>query len=581
MAVNLSPVGGAAAQFFDNSGQVLTGGKLYTYSAGTTTPAVTYTTSSGGTAHPNPIVLNAAGRVPDSGEIWLTDGVSYKFVLKDQNDVLIATYDNLVGINSNFVNFTGEEETQTATQGQTVFTLATIQYLPATNNLLVFVNGSKQVLGDNYTETSSTVVTFVDGLNVGDIVNFCTATPINTSVITAASVLYNEGEAGAVNRSVESKLQETLSVTDFGADPTGVDDAATAFTDAGSALTKAEVNIPPGSFLLDSDPAPLGSTTWVLQNGADVTGTGNLLGNTISRSTDYTPAWVTNSYDNAWGYMPPNSAQTNYPKSGNLGFTAMGWANEALGATIGFSSAIENTSTGVGSSWCYYGTTVGNTTALAAATHCMEFDILAASTNVGTTIGLAINAGGEAANMPAMGYTFQSVGAAIQIAVNNTGAYSNVNFSKGLYITDNAIEPVFNTAINLSLNHAIRWTGAGFSQLSAIQSTVSVASQATSLAFTQFGFFVNNAGNYPLLQVNNSTSTSNTNYFLLDAAVAGGTPVINAVGVDTNIDLKLFPKGTGKLDIASTGVVGTVGALVGYLPIKVNGTTYKLALYNV
>ena len=180
MAVNLSPVAGAAAQFFDNSGQVLTGGKLYTYSAGTTTPAVTYTTSSGLTAQPNPIILNAAGRVPDSGEIWLSDGVLYKFVLKDQNDVLIATYDNLIGINSNFVNFTGEEETQIATQGQTVFTLTTLQYKLATNNLLVFINGSKQVLGTNFTETSSTVITFVNGLNVGDVVDFCTATPINT-----------------------------------------------------------------------------------------------------------------------------------------------------------------------------------------------------------------------------------------------------------------------------------------------------------------------------------------------------------------------------------------------------------------
>jgi len=55
-----------------------------------------------------------------------------------------------------------------------------MQYQPATNNLLVFVNGSKQVLTTNFIETSSTVITFVDGLNVGDIVNFCTATSVNT-----------------------------------------------------------------------------------------------------------------------------------------------------------------------------------------------------------------------------------------------------------------------------------------------------------------------------------------------------------------------------------------------------------------
>ena len=52
------------------------------------------------------------------------------------------------------------EETQTATQGQTLFTLATIDYAPNTNNIAVFVNGSKQISGTNFTETSVNSVTF-------------------------------------------------------------------------------------------------------------------------------------------------------------------------------------------------------------------------------------------------------------------------------------------------------------------------------------------------------------------------------------------------------------------------------------
>jgi hypothetical protein len=111
MAVFLSPVGGVAAQFFTNTGAVLTGGKLYTYQAGTTTPQVTYTTSAGNVARTNPVVLDAAGRVPDGGEIWLLP-VSYKFVLKDSNDVLIATYDNVFGFNALAVqNYTGDGST--------------------------------------------------------------------------------------------------------------------------------------------------------------------------------------------------------------------------------------------------------------------------------------------------------------------------------------------------------------------------------------------------------------------------------------------------------------------------------------
>jgi len=97
MAVNLSSLGGAAAQFFTDDGVPLTGGKLYTYAAGTTTPQTTYTSSSGAFSHSNPIVLDAAGRVP-GGEIWLTVGTEYKFILKTSTDVTIATYDNLYAI---------------------------------------------------------------------------------------------------------------------------------------------------------------------------------------------------------------------------------------------------------------------------------------------------------------------------------------------------------------------------------------------------------------------------------------------------------------------------------------------------
>lgn len=112
MAVILSPIGGAAAQFFDNDGNVLSGGLIYTYLAGTSTPSTTYTTSTGLIAHTNPVVLDSAGRVP-SGEIWLSFGVQYKFVIKDSNQTLIGTYDNINGINAgaNIQNYTGDGTT--------------------------------------------------------------------------------------------------------------------------------------------------------------------------------------------------------------------------------------------------------------------------------------------------------------------------------------------------------------------------------------------------------------------------------------------------------------------------------------
>jgi hypothetical protein len=98
MTVNLSALAGAGQQFFTDNGSPLTGGKLYSYVAGTTTPQATYTSASGSTAHSNPIILNAAGRVA-TGEIWLTAGDNYKFVLKTSTDTTIATWDNITGIN--------------------------------------------------------------------------------------------------------------------------------------------------------------------------------------------------------------------------------------------------------------------------------------------------------------------------------------------------------------------------------------------------------------------------------------------------------------------------------------------------
>lgn len=98
MTVALSPLAGAGWQFFNNNGVPLAGGKIYTYEAGSSTPANAYTTSAGNVAHSNPIVLDAYGRIPN--EVWLLTSINYKFVLKDSADVLIGTYDNLYGIAS-------------------------------------------------------------------------------------------------------------------------------------------------------------------------------------------------------------------------------------------------------------------------------------------------------------------------------------------------------------------------------------------------------------------------------------------------------------------------------------------------
>lgn len=96
MSINLSAFAGAGAQFFDDNGDPLSGGLLYVYDAGTTTPVNTFTSKAGTTLNTNPIVLDAAGRTPN--EIWLTGGLLYKFRLRDSVGVFIGDYDNIPAI---------------------------------------------------------------------------------------------------------------------------------------------------------------------------------------------------------------------------------------------------------------------------------------------------------------------------------------------------------------------------------------------------------------------------------------------------------------------------------------------------
>ena len=92
MTANLLPC--PKARFFTASGVPLSGGKVYTYVAGTTTPKVTYTDASGLTPNTNPVILDSAGEA----NIWLQG--NYKIVLKNSSDVEQWTVDNVSSVSA-------------------------------------------------------------------------------------------------------------------------------------------------------------------------------------------------------------------------------------------------------------------------------------------------------------------------------------------------------------------------------------------------------------------------------------------------------------------------------------------------
>ena len=175
MAVNFSPFAGAGNQFFDNSGNPLAGGLIYTYDAGTTNPAVTYTSNTGLTANSNPIVLDSAGRVPN--EIWLTEATSYKFVLKTSVGTTLGTYDNVPGLND-FSSTTGAS----------------------------FIGAADGAAGTNWT----TVQGFINRI---------------ISSAGSAYVGFLQAGSGAVARTMQAKVREyPVSPMDFGAVGNGIAD---------------------------------------------------------------------------------------------------------------------------------------------------------------------------------------------------------------------------------------------------------------------------------------------------------------------------------------------------------------------
>jgi hypothetical protein len=156
-------------QFFGTDGNPLVGGKVYTYAAGTTTPLATYVDSAGVTVNTNPIILDTRGEA----NIWLTSA-AYKLVLRTSTDTLIWTVDNI------------------------------------TSN--AYLIGLLDAFKADLANTSDVAK--------GDAL-------VGFKQSNATGILTN-----AVGRTVHQKLQETVSVFDFGAKGDGTTDDTTAVQNA-------------------------------------------------------------------------------------------------------------------------------------------------------------------------------------------------------------------------------------------------------------------------------------------------------------------------------------------------------------
>lgn len=159
MATNLFL--GAKARFLDTNADPLSGGLLYTYAAGTSTPLSTYTTRAGSVANANPVVLDANGEA----DVWLSPGVDYKFVLKNSAGTLQWTEDNIPSSgeadSSSDVVATDPGGRLTLTSltpvtASDVSGASTVYYVPYKSNKVPLYDGATWTLNSISTELSQT-----------------------------------------------------------------------------------------------------------------------------------------------------------------------------------------------------------------------------------------------------------------------------------------------------------------------------------------------------------------------------------------------------------------------------------------
>ena len=116
----------------DGDGVAVSGAKVYTYEAGTTTNATTYTTSALNVANANPIVADSAGRYV----AYLAAGQNLRFIIKTSADVTIDDQDNIQSVPGASVNLDVEGTVGEAiTAGQVVYMSSAAEASPLTAGL--------------------------------------------------------------------------------------------------------------------------------------------------------------------------------------------------------------------------------------------------------------------------------------------------------------------------------------------------------------------------------------------------------------------------------------------------------------
>jgi hypothetical protein len=354
-------------QIYGSDGNPLVGGKIYTYSAGTTTPLATFTDAGGLTANTNPIILNSLGQA----NIWLAPSSSYKFSIYTSADVLLYTVDNIATPIDYLSLVTslaspppiGSTAPNTGAFTTLAATTATITTVNATNitatgtvtaETLTFEGGGSMTKPSEAGIQSITATVAANALTVTlnpttldfRSTTLTTGVPVSRVMSSAVSTVVSSGSTLGTVSAVQSRI------------------VVLALDNAGT-VELAVVNIAGGNDLTETG---LISTT--AEGGS---------GTADSASTIYSNTARTNVAYRVVGYV--ESTQATAGTWATIPSTVQGYGGQALASmsSLGYSQTWQNLTSARAGSTTYYNTTG------------KPISVNVLLTNVGTTGGITVN----------------------------------------------------------------------------------------------------------------------------------------------------------------------------------------------
>lgn len=172
--------------------------------------------------------------------------------------------------------------------GQTLFLITNFTYTIGANSLLVFINGQRQISGRDFTETSTSSFTLLEGVVAGDFVDIIGFPQVTLSSSDASTQLYTQTAVpGALVSTVRNKLNERVSVKDFGAVGNGVADDTAAILAAFNAINISgggTLYFPSGNYIVTTLPL-----IWTTNQTINLKGDGQTRTKIIKSTVDANP----------------------------------------------------------------------------------------------------------------------------------------------------------------------------------------------------------------------------------------------------------------------------------------------------